>query len=481
MADFLLDMPKAELHLHLEGSVEPETLHELDPSTPVEEFRALYHYADFDAFLKAFGAIGKRLRGPEDYALITRRLLERLAAQNVRYAEIIVAAGVVLWKGQDFAPIFDAVREAALGSPVEVRWILDAVRQFGVEPAQRVAELAAERVDRGVVAFGIGGSEERGPAEWFGDVYAFARSAGLHLTAHAGESMGPESVWAALQLGAERIGHGIRSVDDPALVAHLRENRIPLEICITSNLVTGVVARPEDHPVRRLYDAGVPIVLNTDDPAMFGCTLVGEYQLAAGAFGFSEAELRGIAENGFRYAFGGPRHKTLVTERLILSPWRSSDWTEFRPIATDVEVMRYITGGVPWTDEKIQAFIDRQVKLYLDRGFCRWKIVERASGDVIGFCGPGSWNDATDPEVGWWLARRCWGRGLATEAAAVALRDAFERVRLDRVISVAMPENRASRRIMEKLGLAFEREIEKDGQRLVQYAMDRAQYAARMA
>src|SRR4026208_2392845 len=134
MYDFLRQLPKAELHLHLEGSVEPETLHELDPETPVEDFRALYRYDDFDAFLKAFGAVGKRLRGPEDYALITRRLLEKLAAQNVRYAEIILAAGVVLWKGQEFAPVFEAVNEAAEGSPVEVQWIFDAVRQFGVEP-----------------------------------------------------------------------------------------------------------------------------------------------------------------------------------------------------------------------------------------------------------------------------------------------------------------------------------------------------------
>ena len=303
MADFLMDLPKAELHLHLEGSVEPETLHELDPQTPVEAFRALYEYADFDAFLKAFGVVGKCLRGPEDYALITRRLLERLAAQNVRYAEIILAAGVVLWKGQDFAPIFQAVREAAQGSPVEVRWILDAVRQFGVEQAMRVAEWAAERVDRGVVAYGIGGSEERGPAQWFREVFAFAKRAGLRLTAHAGESMGPESVWAALELGAERIGHGIASIQDAALAQHLREHQVPLEICITSNLVTGVVKRIEEHPVRRLYDAGVPIVLNTDDPAMFRCSLVEEFRLAERAFGFSEAELRGIAENGFRFAF----------------------------------------------------------------------------------------------------------------------------------------------------------------------------------
>ena len=108
MDDFIAQMPKAELHLHLEGSIEPETLHELDPLSTVEEYRALYRYVDFDAFLKAFAAIGKRLRTPEDYALITRRLLRRLAAQNVQYAEIIVSAGVVLWKGQEFAPIFDA-------------------------------------------------------------------------------------------------------------------------------------------------------------------------------------------------------------------------------------------------------------------------------------------------------------------------------------------------------------------------------------
>jgi adenosine deaminase/aminodeoxyfutalosine deaminase len=306
MDDFPTEMPKAELHLHLEGSAEPETLHELDPATPVEEFRAMYRYDGFDAFLKAFAAVGKRLRTPADYALVTRSLLQRLAAENVRYAEITLAAGMVLWKGQEFAPVFDAVSEAAQGSPVEVRWVLDAVRQFGVEPALRVAELAAERADRGVVAFGLGGSEERGPAEWFGDAAACARQAGLRLTVHAGETMGPESVRAALRLGAGRIGHGIRSIEDPALVAHLREHRIPLEICITSNLVTGVVARIEDHPVRRLYDASVAIVLNTDDPAMFGCTLAGEYRLAARAFGFSEAELRGIAGNGFRYAFGWP-------------------------------------------------------------------------------------------------------------------------------------------------------------------------------
>ena len=300
MADFIDALPKAELHLHLEGSIEPETLHELDPS---RSYEGLYQYTDFDAFLKTFGVVGKLLRGPEDYARITRRLLERLEAQNVRYDEIIVAAGVVLWKQQEFGPIFDAIRAAAAESPVQVRWILDAVRQFGTEHVMQVAKLAVERRDQDVVAFGIGGSEERGPAELFTDAFAYARGEGLHVVAHAGESVGPESIWAALALGAERIGHGIAAIRDEKLMAHLREQDIPLEICISSNIVTGVVKSLNEHPVRRLYDAGVPITLNTDDPAMFRCALNGEYRLAMERFGFTEEELRGIAENAFRYGF----------------------------------------------------------------------------------------------------------------------------------------------------------------------------------
>src|ERR1043165_9877491 len=146
MDDFVSQLPKAELHLHLEGSIEPERLHELDPS---RTYDGLYEYADFDAFLKTFGVVGKLLRHPDDYALITRRLLERLHAQDVRYAEIIVAAGVVLWKECEFDPIFDAIRAAAAESPVRVRWILDAVRQFGPEHVMRVAELAAEHREQG--------------------------------------------------------------------------------------------------------------------------------------------------------------------------------------------------------------------------------------------------------------------------------------------------------------------------------------------
>lgn len=301
------ELPKAELHLHLEGSVTPDTMQELAPEVAAEEIRQQFAFCTFDAFLKCFTWVVKHLRGPDDYALVAQRLLESLERQNVSYAEITLSAGVVLWKGDDFGSIYEAVRQVASRSPVQVYWNLDAIRQFGVEHTMQVARLAAERVNDGVISFGIGGDEARGPAEWFTDVYRFAREKGLRLTAHAGETTGPESIWGALRLGAERIGHGIRAIDDPTLMRCLRDSNIPLEICISSNVATGAVRSLAEHPVRKLYEAGVPIVLNTDDPGMFGTTLEGEYELAAREFGFSEEELRGIAENGFRYAFrGGP-------------------------------------------------------------------------------------------------------------------------------------------------------------------------------
>jgi RimJ/RimL family protein N-acetyltransferase len=167
----------------------------------------------------------------------------------------------------------------------------------------------------------------------------------------------------------------------------------------------------------------------------------------------------------------------LRTERLILDAWHSSGWTDFRPIAQDAEVMRYITGGTPWSEEQIRGFVERQVKLYAERGFCRWRLLDAASSEFMGFCGAGFWRDAPDAEIGWWLARRHWGRGLATEAARCALRDAFERVGLERLISVAMVGNAASLRVMEKLGLRRQREFESEGVRLVQYGLSRAEYS----
>ena len=164
----------------------------------------------------------------------------------------------------------------------------------------------------------------------------------------------------------------------------------------------------------------------------------------------------------------------IETDRLCLRNWQISDWIDFRPIATDPEVMRYINGGVPWSDEEIQSFVKRQVELYEERHYCRWKLTRKGATEIVGFCGVGFWQNA--PEVGWWLARPFWGRGLATEAARAALQDAYQRTDLDRIISVARPANIASIRIMEKLGLVKASEFLNDGVPLLKYEITRAMF-----
>lgn len=303
MSVMIAKLRRAELHLHLEGSVSPAALKELEPSLTDEEIARELSYTDFEGFIRAFVWVNRKLRTPADYAITARRLFQDLAAQNVCYAEVIVSAGVILWKKQDLAAVFDALEAEAAASPVPIRWIFDVTRQWGPLPAEPVFEFAAENRHRGIVGIGVGGIESMGPARWFTKHFEDAKASGLRLTCHAGETTGPQSVWDALAIGAERIGHGIRSIDDAALLDELRARDIPLEVSITSNVRTGAVSSLDAHPVRRLFDAGVPIILNTDDPALFGCTLDGEYALAETKFGFSESELGQIAQNSLRYAF----------------------------------------------------------------------------------------------------------------------------------------------------------------------------------
>jgi aminodeoxyfutalosine deaminase len=322
---FIVTLPKAELHLHLEGSVEPETLLDLKqchgaPDATLAEIEQLYEYKDFNGFLMAFKAVTQELRSPEDYELITYRLMERLKADNVLHAEVYISVGVCLYWKHDFAAIFEGLERGRQRGErdfgVSLLWIFDATRHFGAEKAKQVAELAVQYRDRNVVGFGIGGDERRAPPELFREVYAYAADHGLRLTAHAGETAGPDSVWGALNLKAERIGHALTAAQDPELIEELSHRQIPLEICVTSNLKTGCCGKITDHPVRNYFEHGIMVTLNTDDPAMFRTSLSREYQLVQDTFGFTDEHLRELARNSFEASFL-PAEKKLLFLNLF--------------------------------------------------------------------------------------------------------------------------------------------------------------------
>jgi aminodeoxyfutalosine deaminase len=324
---FIQSLPKAELHLHLEGSVDPSTLVELSRryNTPLptennrydvagsgdvlteDDVRRLYSYKDFNGFLTAFKSVTERLRSPEDYELVTYRLMQKLRQQNVVHAEVYVSVGVIRWRGQPVEPIFEGMERGRERGQrdfgVSLLWIFDAVRHFGPEAAREVFNLAARLRDRNVVGIGIGGDEARGPAEGFRDLYKKAADNGLRLTAHAGETTGPESVWGALNIGAERIGHGLAAASDPELMEVMEQKQVPVEMCITSNLRTGVCKELKEHPVRKFFDEGLMITLSTDDPAMFQTSPNKEYEIAQQEFAFSEEHLRELARNSIEASF----------------------------------------------------------------------------------------------------------------------------------------------------------------------------------
>jgi adenosine deaminase/aminodeoxyfutalosine deaminase len=329
---YILALPKAELHLHLEGSIDPATLLELrhrhGQRDTLADVLPLYAYSDFNGFLMAFKAITEDLRTPEDYEFITYRLMQKLKDENVLHAEVYVSVGVSLWRKQDFSAIFEGLERGRESGErdfgVSLLWIFDAVRQFGAEAARAVFELAVRYRDRNVVAIGIGGDEVKAPPELFRESYAYAETNGLRLTAHAGETAGPESIWGAMNLRAERIGHGLTAALDSELVEELARRQLPVEICITSNVKTGACASLELHPVRNYFDQGLMVTLNSDDPGIFQTSLAGEYQLAQEKFGFTQEHLRELARNSFEASFLPPEKKLAFLNLLDAAPALSS-------------------------------------------------------------------------------------------------------------------------------------------------------------
>jgi aminodeoxyfutalosine deaminase len=316
-AEFI-SLPKAELHVHLEGSLQPKTVcalaakHGVAVST--DEVVRRYAYVDFAGFIEAFKWVSSLLRDPADYALALRDLGDQLLAQNVVYAEITLSVGVMLLRHQSVERNFEAIAagtESFAARGLTLNFIFDAVRQFGVDAAMKVVEAAEGCASKSIVAFGIGGDELSVPANGFRDVYDRAGAIGLHRLMHSGEIGGAKEIREAIEmLGVERIGHGIAAMHDPELMALLAERRIPLEVCPGSNVRTGALARqlglPEagiaQHPLPLLFRRGVPVVLSTDDPAMFHTSLVTEYENAR-QMGMQDEELAQIVKNGFEYSF----------------------------------------------------------------------------------------------------------------------------------------------------------------------------------
>jgi aminodeoxyfutalosine deaminase len=311
-------LPKAELHVHLEGSIRPPVAVALaarhGSTISDDEVQSRYASADFAGFIEAFKWVTSFLRTPADFALVATDLATQLLAQNVVYAEVTLSVGVMLLRNQNPQANFEAVLAAV--APFEhqglhLNWIFDAVRQFGPEPAFQVVDWAKRCNSPRILGFGIGGDELSVPTKQFQDVYRHAAACGLHRLIHAGEIGGPERIRDAVELlGVERIGHGIAAIHDSALMDLLAARRVVLEVCPSSNLRTGALARQlgidspsiEQHPLAKLLRHGIPVVLSTDDPLMFGTSLSGEY-LHAQNMGLSETELAALVQNSFTFSF----------------------------------------------------------------------------------------------------------------------------------------------------------------------------------
>jgi len=329
MLDDIAALPKVELHLHLEGSLRPATMlslaerHDFDLGVEsAEELTAQYQFGSFDAFLRLFMQGLEVLKDGEDFTTATVELARELATQNVRYAEVTTTPYNHHRRGIDMADYVSGLNEgrrrARQDHGVELSWTCDIPRELEEPDAGFTVDLiTGPQAPEGVVALGLGGPEVGFPAGWFAASFEQAKAAGLGSVPHAGETVGAESVWAAIRdLRADRIGHGVRSVEDPALLGYLVEHAIPLEVSMTSNVLLGVAPSIEDHQLRPLLDAGVTVTLNTDDPAYFGTDLTRELQLAHDVHGLSVADLQEMQRTAIRSSFAPAEVKESVLAEL---------------------------------------------------------------------------------------------------------------------------------------------------------------------
>jgi aminodeoxyfutalosine deaminase len=312
---FLLRMPKVELHVHLEGAMRPSVLIELARRNGVElpagdeaGVKRWFRFRDFEHFVDVYLTCSRSLRAPEDFKLLAGDFLAEQAMQNVIYSEVHFTISTHLANGANGGEVLDALAEAIADGErrfgVMMRLIPDVVRNVGPAVADQTLDWALAGRGRGVVALGLSGSEARFPNEPFRRHFEAARQAGLHRVAHAGEHAGPDSIRSALEVcGAERIGHGIRAVEDPALLAELRERRIPLEVCPSSNVCLGLVPDLAHHPFDQLYRGGLQLSVGSDDPAFFQTNLTREYLRLGQAFGYDADQLAGLALAGLRHSF----------------------------------------------------------------------------------------------------------------------------------------------------------------------------------
>ena len=306
----LASLPKAELHVHLEGTVRPSTLEELAARAGVSIPRA---FDSLESFVQVYMASWQTMTSPGDYARLVREYCEDAARSGVRYAELQLAT-----IGRTYNSLAEAVEAASKQRDVAVRFIIDVPRSLPVEVGWAMLEAAKDVPD--VVAIGLGGPEAAFPPEPFEELFAEARRRGLRSAPHAGEDAGPESVRGALSaLQAERIMHGVRAIDDPALVAELAEYGVSLAVCPTSNLLLGVCSSLDEHPIHQLWDAGVPVTVNTDDPGFFDCDLVGEYAIAGRLLGLDRAGYARLALNSVEGSFAPEPLKAEL--RAAISDW----------------------------------------------------------------------------------------------------------------------------------------------------------------